>query len=145
MYQKAYLEFFVAPEQVPPLLAAMDANEILTYHAIDRSGNAISNSDTVNAVTWGVFPGGEVRQPTIVDPGSFVVWKDEAFDLWLSSWAAVYEEDSESRRLLQRIHDTYFLVNVVDNDYVEGDLLGFLLEAVQADEPPSMTIVAPVT
>ena len=147
VYQKAYLEFFLAPEQVPPLLGALEASESLTYHAIDRSGAAYSNCDTVNAVTWGVFPGGEVRQPTIVDPRSFEVWKDEAFDLWLSSWAAVYEEDSESRRLLQRIHDTYFLVNVVDNDYVDGDLLGFLLEAVgtaQADEPPSITIVAPV-
>lgn len=145
VYQKAYLEFFVAPEQLPPLLAAMDANPSLTYHAIDRAGSASSNCDTVNAVTWGVFPGREIRQPTIVDPRAFEVWKDEAFDLWLTSWAAVYDEDSESRRLLQRIHDTYFLVNVVDNDYVDGDLLAYLLEAVQADEPPSITIVAPVT
>ena len=145
VYQKAYVEFFVAPERLPPLLAALDAKESLTYHAIDRSGNARSNCDTVNAVTWGVFPGREIRQPTIVDPRSFEVWKDEALDLWLTSWAAVYDEGSESRRLLQRIHDTYFLVNVVDNDYVDGDLLGFLLEAVQAEEPPSITIVAPVT
>ena len=145
VYQKAYLEFFVAPEQLPQLVAAMDGQPNLTYHAIDRSGAAWSNCDTVNAVTWGVFPGLEVRQPTVVDPRSFEVWKDEAFDLWLTSWAAVYDESSESRRLLRRIHDSYVLVNVVDNDFVAGDLLAWLLEAVQADEPPSMTMVAPVT
>lgn len=30
---------------------------------------------SVNAVTWGVFPGKEVVQPTVVDPHSFSVWK----------------------------------------------------------------------
>lgn len=28
-----------------------------------------------NAVTWGVFPGKEIIQPTVVDPISFVSWK----------------------------------------------------------------------
>lgn len=27
------------------------------------------------AVTWGVFPGKEIIQPTVVDPVSFHVWK----------------------------------------------------------------------
>ncbi len=129
VYQKAYVEFFVAPEQLAPLLERLDSRASLTYHAIDRRGTAYRNCDTVNAVTWGVFPGREIRQPTIVDPRSFEVWKDEAFGLWLTAWASVYEEGGESRRLLERIHDTYFLVNVVDNDYVDGDLLSYLLEA----------------
>ncbi|CAI8053880.1 Methylenetetrahydrofolate reductase [Geodia barretti] len=34
------------------------------------------------AVTWGVFPGMEIIQPTVVDPVSFHIWKDEAFMLW---------------------------------------------------------------
>ena len=33
------------------------------------------DSDSVNAVTWGVFPAKEVVQPTVVDPQSFTVWK----------------------------------------------------------------------
>ena len=41
-------------------------------------------TECANAVTWGVFPGREVLQPTVVDPISFRVWKDEAFRLWLS-------------------------------------------------------------
>jgi methylenetetrahydrofolate reductase (NADPH) len=66
--------------------------------------------------------GSEVEQPTVVDPVSFEVWKDEAFGLWLSEWGALYEEASPSRQLLQTIHDTWWLVSVVDNDYVTGDL-----------------------
>lgn len=58
----------------------------------------------------------------MIDPVSFEVWKGEAFDLWLTEWGALYEEGSPSRKLLQRIHDTWWLVSVVDNDYVGGDL-----------------------
>jgi hypothetical protein len=29
----------------------------------------------VNAVTWGVFPGREIVQPTVVDMVSFGIWK----------------------------------------------------------------------
>ena len=38
------------------------------------------------AVTWGVFPGAEIAQPTIVDPIAFKYWKDEAYDMWLKNW-----------------------------------------------------------
>jgi hypothetical protein len=33
----------------------------------------------VQAVTWGVFPGKEIAQPTVVDPEAFLAWKTEAF------------------------------------------------------------------
>lgn len=42
--------------------------------------------------------------------------QDEAFELGLH-WANVYEPDSPSRRLINEIMDTYFLVNVVHNDF----------------------------
>ena len=32
-------------------------------------------SETPNAVTWGVFPGQEIVQPTVVDGASFMAWK----------------------------------------------------------------------
>lgn len=28
-----------------------------------------------NAVTWGIFPGREIVQPTVADPVSFMYWK----------------------------------------------------------------------
>lgn len=45
--------------------------------------------------------------------------QDEAFALWLQVWAPAYEEDSAAADVLHRIHDTYFLVNVVDNDFMQ--------------------------
>jgi methylenetetrahydrofolate reductase (NADPH) len=39
----------------------------------------------VNVVTWGVFPGREIIQPTVVDAASFSVWKDEAFEVTVTT------------------------------------------------------------
>ena len=78
--------------------------------------------DDVNAVTWGVFPGKEILQPTVVDHQAFIVWKDEAFNIWTKDWATIYDADSSSRKLLDKIGSEFYLVNVVDNDFVNGDL-----------------------
>lgn len=80
------------------------------------------------AVTWGVFPGTEIIQPTVVDPVSFRVWKDEAFSLWTESWAKIYPENSFSKELLTDISNTYYLVNLVDNDYPKETCLWKILE-----------------
>ena len=76
----------------------------------------------MSAVTWGIFPGEEVIQPTVVDAKTFHVWKDEAFEIWREEWAALYEEESTSRRLIEEIHDSYWLLNLVENDYINGDI-----------------------
>jgi methylenetetrahydrofolate reductase (NADPH) len=84
------------------------------------------------AVTWGVFPGKEIMQPTIVDTRSFLIWKDEAFGLWMSDWASIYEEKSAAFKLLKKIYETYYLVNIVDNNYVDSNLLKKLLNYEKA-------------
>ena len=40
----------------------------------------MTNADKLSpiAVTWGVFPGKEIIQPTVVDPISFESWKVRA-------------------------------------------------------------------
>lgn len=40
-------------------------------------GKNITNAHDMqpNAVTWGIFPGREIVQPTVVDPVSFMFWK----------------------------------------------------------------------
>jgi hypothetical protein len=48
----------------------------------------------VAAVTWGVFPNREILQPTIFDTYTYSVWAQEAFHLWLSMWAPLYDEES---------------------------------------------------
>jgi methylenetetrahydrofolate reductase (NADPH) len=50
-----------------------------------------------------VFPGKEVIQPTVVDPVSFIVWKDEAFQAWEEDWASLYPEGDESNKILLKV------------------------------------------
>ena len=83
-------------------------------------------------MTWGVFTGREVLQPTVVDPVSFRVWKDEAFALWQEQWGKLYAEGSSSRDLLTRISESYYLVNLVDNDFPKESSLWEVLTAMFA-------------
>jgi methylenetetrahydrofolate reductase (NADPH) len=122
VYQKAYIEFFCSPTLLTRLLNALKDYKMMTYQAVNRRGQSIANTNSVCAVTWGVFPGKEIIQPTVVDPVSFMVWKEEAFQLWLSKWARIYDEGSPSRKLIEWIHDTYWLVNIVDNDFINGNI-----------------------
>merc|ERR1712228_971028 len=75
------------------------------------------------AVTWGVFPGREISQPTVVDPISFNFWKDEAFSLWKEQWQSLYDDDSVSYDVIREITDDFYLVNLVDNDFIKGNCL----------------------
>ena len=129
VYQKAYLEFFTSKDKLDKLLDTMTSLENISYQAINRSGDLISNlpESSINAVTWGVFPGKEIVQPTIVDTRSFFIWKDEAFGLWIIDWANIYDRESESYKLLNKVYETYYLVNIVDNNFVDGDLLKNIL------------------
>ncbi|XP_006145377.1 methylenetetrahydrofolate reductase isoform X5 [Tupaia chinensis] len=93
-------------------------------------GENITNAPELqpNAVTWGIFPGREIIQPTVVDPVSFMFWKDEAFALWIEQWGKLYEEESPSRMIIQYIHDNYFLVNLVDNEFPQDNCLWQVVE-----------------
>ncbi|KAI0923728.1 hypothetical protein AcW1_006609 [Taiwanofungus camphoratus] len=118
VYQKAYLEFFVSPELLNALLPHIERDVNITYYVINKRGDLRTNthSDGPNAVTWGVFPNKEIIQPTIVEAISFMAWKDEAYELG-RQWAKYYEPDTPSRELISGVMDTYFLVNVVHNDF----------------------------
>jgi len=89
-----------------------------------------ANVYSSNAVTWGAFPGSEILQPTVVDPVAFHFWKDEAFALWEHQWGRIYPEKSKAREIIHTIHDTYYLINLVDNDYVAGNKLFDILDIV---------------
>jgi len=129
IYQKAYLEFFTSKDKLDRLLKSIGSKENISYEAINISGDLITNLPENNAmaVTWGVFPNKEIIQPTIVDTRSFLIWKDEAFSLWMNDWASIYEPKSGSYKLIKEIYDTYYLVNIVDNDYVDGELIQQML------------------
>jgi methylenetetrahydrofolate reductase (NADPH) len=137
VYQKAYLEFFASPELLDSLITHIERDPGTTYYVINKRGDLRTNttSDGPNAVTWGVFPGKEVVQPTIVEAISFMAWKvlqfhtsatgirsltialqDEAYELGYQ-WAKVYEAGSPSRKLISNLMNNALLVNIVHNDF----------------------------
>lgn len=71
------MEFFVSPAKLDMLVERISRNQNITYYAINKHGDLRTNnsSEGPNAVTWGVFPGKEIIQPTIVEAVSFMAWK----------------------------------------------------------------------
>ena len=57
-------------------------------------------------------------------------FQDEAFALWEHQWGRIYPEKSTAREIIHTIHDTYYLINLVDNDYVAGNKLFDILDIV---------------
>ena len=91
VFQKAFVEFFCETE---------DANEIerviaekgkgwVSYLMANEKGEFRGNlpEDGRNAVTWGVFPGHEIQQSTIIERESFATWKVRCtLDLMIMEW-----------------------------------------------------------
>ena len=113
VYQKAYVELLISPTIITELIARIENNPNMTYYAVTKNGNLRTNapSDGPNAVTWGVFPGKEIVQPTIVETISFMAWKDEAFRLGID-WAKCHSASSPSRLLIDGIMESWYLVNI---------------------------------
>lgn len=113
VYQKAYLELLVPPETVIAIIDRTKDRPSLTYYAVTKDGELKTNapSDGPNAVTWGVFPGKEIVQPTIVESVSFLAWRDEAFRLG-TDWAHCFDSNTPSRALLEKIMSGWYLVNI---------------------------------
>ncbi|KAF9182394.1 hypothetical protein BGZ49_004736 [Haplosporangium sp. Z 27] len=122
VYQKAYLEFFLSPEALEVIKQRIGKFPNFTYMAINKAGDLHTNTNSCkpNAVTWGVFPGREVVQPTIVELSSFDAWKDEAFALW-EQWSRCYPQGTKTREVLSEVGETWYLINIVNNDYHEKE------------------------
>lgn len=113
VYQKAYLEVLISPEYIAEVLTRIERDPDITYYAVNKAGDLKTNApgDGPNAVTWGVFPGKEIVQPTIVETVSFLAWKDEFFRLG-QDWANCYPSSSPSRYVIEDLMDTWYLVNI---------------------------------
>lgn len=114
VYQKAYLEVLISPELIAELITRMERDPDVTYYAVNDSGDLKTNSPTEggpNAVTWGVFPGKEIVQPTIVETVSFLAWRDEFFRLG-QDWSKCYDASSPSRYIIDDIMKSWYLVNI---------------------------------
>ena len=139
VYQKAYLELLVSPMLIDTVLDRISKNRDFTYYAVNRGGELRTNTrdEGPNAVTWGIFPNREIVQPTIVETVSFLAWKDEAYRLG-EDWSKCYPPESASRRLIDSIVDQWWLINLVDNDFHEGDRIYDVFKNL---ETPGMDVI----
>ncbi|CCE83153.1 Piso0_003725 [Millerozyma farinosa CBS 7064] len=149
VYQKQYLEFFVHKDIISSLIDKMNAYNgaqgdrsaaVLTYYVVDAKGSLTTNAgdDDINAVTWGVFPGEEILQPTIVEKVSFLAWKDEVYRL-LSEWVKIYKSDivkefeiGEEKiknfvNFLSGFAGEFYLCNIVNNNFMDENRTIFQL------------------
>jgi len=135
IYQKSYVEFFARSKDAKIIIDMLVKYPLLSYTISNKDGSDCYTNykkNTPIALTWGVFPGREIQQPTIADYKTFLIWKDEAFALWLEKWGQVYEENSPSRNVFEEIVDDMYLICLVDNDYVTGtQLWEFVDEVIQ--------------
>lgn len=67
----------MSPALLAALIPQIERDPLITYYTINKRGDLRTNtlSEGPNAVTWGVFPGKEIVQPTIVEAVSFMAWK----------------------------------------------------------------------
>lgn len=143
VYQKQYLEFLVHRDNAEKLLAkveehnSQDQHSVITYYAVGKQGDVRTNSkdDDINAVTWGVFPGEEILQPTIVERVSFLAWKDEVYSL-IDEWVTIFQTKALSEcvekdkidtfsQLFTSFGNEYVLCNFVNNDFTSDNNVMF--------------------
>ncbi|TFK30211.1 methylenetetrahydrofolate reduct [Coprinopsis marcescibilis] len=132
VFQKGFVEFFCDVGDVEAIQKRIDekGGGWVYYFMANNKGESRSNvpDEGRNAVTWGVFPGQEVQQTTIIEQESFLSWKDEAYSIW-NDWANFYHPESPERKLLQTVADERWLVSVIHHDYKDPNALWtFLLD-----------------
>lgn len=134
VYQKAYLEFFCSPGTAQTVFTTISKYPSLQFMAMrSRDGHHMVKSNWkigdneldpvhrafgrgVTTITWGVFPGREVMQPTIVSIDTFRVWGEEAFELW----SAPFTHLDRIPPVIQMIQEEWLLFCVVDNTYTDS-------------------------
>lgn len=54
--------------------------------------------------------------------------QDEAFALWMEKWGAMYQPSSPSYNIINQICSSYYLVNLVDNDFPKDSILWTVID-----------------
>ncbi|WFC98321.1 methylenetetrahydrofolate reductase [NAD(P)H] [Malassezia yamatoensis] len=131
IFQKSFVEMFVTDQEKKDLVQAVESSSApVTYFAGTSNPSQFETNvevNGINAVTWGVFPGKEVAQSTIIEEQSFRAWCEEAFAIW-REWELLFPPSSATHKILRSIHDSRWLVTVVHHDYKDSNALWELLE-----------------
>ncbi|EEB06424.1 methylenetetrahydrofolate reductase Met11 [Schizosaccharomyces japonicus yFS275] len=124
VFQKAFVEMFMSTMDFEALAQRLHDNPQITYLAGNNKGEFKTNAslDSANAVTWGVFPGREIIQSTIIAPVSFQAWRDEAYSIW-GEWARLYPAGTPSHKLIQSCIDNCWLVSVIHHNFLDENAL----------------------
>jgi methylenetetrahydrofolate reductase (NADPH) len=89
VFQKAFVEFFISSAEVEKIESKLKArgDGQISMYASNKDGEFRTNTtkDAVNAVTWGVFPGQEIVQSTIIEETSFLAWKVSQYYIYVNS------------------------------------------------------------
>ncbi|TQS35494.1 hypothetical protein Golomagni_04085 [Golovinomyces magnicellulatus] len=149
VFQKAFVELFLSSEDFLYLQTKVKTSDMadkISWYACNSKGEFLSsdapmkscfnNRGSINAVTWGVFPGKEIVTPTIIEEISFRAWAEEAFKIW-AEWGKAYTSSSPtspdfqkaqaSHQLINRLREEVWLVNIIHHGLVEKDGLWDLL------------------
>ncbi|RVW28797.1 Methylenetetrahydrofolate reductase 2 [Vitis vinifera] len=98
-------KFFCSREKLNALVDKCKGHPSLTYMAVNKEGTWMSN---VGPALWC----GRTRH---LKSGQ-------------EDGALLYPEDDPSRKLLEEVQNSHFLVSLVDNDYINGDLFAIFME-----------------
>ncbi|KAJ9617109.1 methylenetetrahydrofolate reductase 1 [Cladophialophora chaetospira] len=145
VFQKAFVEFFCSRDEWEGTLKQRlnsYGSEVLGWMKTDAQGvfessvstattngtkaepsstntSIADNANTINAVTWGVFPSREILTPTIIEAESFRAWATEAYAIW-SEWRRCFPRGSEDAGFLDRVRRDVVLVNIVGQEFRGG-------------------------
>jgi methylenetetrahydrofolate reductase (NADPH) len=133
VFQKPYVELFCSPDHFELIRRRLEENRKVEWLAATRTGQLLTSKrkSKVTTVTWGVFPGQSIQEPTQVDSDKFLVWRNKAFALWRLFPGA----SPASKAHLQEIMDSWYLVSILDNDFLYSDLFPLLTQCF--DDTPS--------
>lgn len=53
--------------------------------------------------------------------------------MWSSEWSDLYPRDSEPHKTIEEVADTFYLVNIVDNDFIKSDIFAIFQEIIEAE------------
>lgn len=129
MYQKPFVEFFLPKVAWQSLREKLEERSgEFTYFAGNAAGDFEATDEfSLNPVTWGAFKGKEIITPTIIEAVSFREWQEEAFGIW-REWGRVFAPRSASAKMLEKLREDLWLVNVIGHDHTdEGRTLWALL------------------
>jgi methylenetetrahydrofolate reductase (NADPH) len=126
VFQKAYAELFCSPDHFELIRSKLEEHRKVEWLATTRTGPLLSSKrkSKVTTVTWGVFPGQSIQEATVVDSDKFMAWRTKAFALW----RLFPEATAAARARVQEITDSWYLVSIVDNDFLYSDLFPNLVQ-----------------